>query len=344
LELQFKALLPIHPSIHPSHQDRPYPIIIIVVVVMLSKSLVSTTSPASAAALFSPLLLLAGRSTMLADAFPTGAGSCAGDAPAVGSPHLASGLSITTGSLADGSLEVVLNGVTLLPDAVVDVPNDGTPDHALEVIAGGGIFRGFLLRAQSLTGDEVAMTPVTNSALSLLCEFPAVGITHTVNDDKTQAGGTVSTAGVTDLTVVFDVTVVVALRDGVSEYYYSQYTVNFASGAEPPVASPVASPVAASPAPVAGTAAPVAGTSAPVAAGTAPPTDTPSEAEEQPSYPTDMPAMPDEPGSSAGTDAPVAEAAPPSAAGTAFGGRWSALTTAAVVVGTVGAVGPVFLL
>lgn len=246
--------------------------------------ILSSTLAASAAAAVALFLHLDA-----AHAFPSGAGGdCPANVAAVGSPHLNTQLTIITGTLEEGGFVFNLTGLSLAEGAVLDVPNGETPDHVVELApseaasADGTIFRGFLIRAQSLldTGNSGGSDPGIivdvgeQSQNAAVCVEPAFGITHTSNDDKVLASGTVRTA-IADLTVVFDVTVVVSQRDGISEYYYSQYTVNFVSAdASSPVAAPSAtapsdaSPVVVSP------------TAAPVAADVSPPTTTPPVVDE----------------------------------------------------------------
>ena len=214
-------------------------------------------------------------------AFSTGAGGC-DTGGAVGGIHLNNP---TTGSLATGGFQVFLDGATPLQP---DTPMSITPSqvYTLSIVpAAGGTFKGALFRVD---GAGVTLLPGTNAQIAMACSAVS-GVTHTLNDDKTDFKATLQVDG-TDITIL-DVTLVV-VNSATSVYYYSQYML------QPAVSTPMAVPVAAPVAEPTMAAAPVAEPTmveAPVAEPTmavapvAEPVAAPMEAPVAVAVPTDVP-------------------------------------------------------
>jgi hypothetical protein len=177
-----------------------------------------------------------------AHAFSTGAGGCSGGQAAVMGFHLSTngGKVTTTGSLADGGIGLLLDGVPL--DAAAATAKNFSADepHVLTV-AGTSDYRGMLVRLSAASGVDT-----TSSLLEVsedlqdadTCVAPVVGITHTSSNLKNAQSMSLQLLSEGEVTI--DVTVVVANNSTDSIYYYSSYTLNAVGAvAEATVVNPV---------------------------------------------------------------------------------------------------------
>jgi hypothetical protein len=179
------------------------------------------------------LLLLLTTTVSVGDAFPFAAGACPGGVPAVaGTTHTntGQGKKQTTGSLSDGNLGVLLNGVALSEEQPASI-NVGQV-HALE-LRGDGTFKGFLVRLGPPTSQLVdlreSLSPLNETAqiATVTCvDVEQVGgLTHTDNTVKTSTSGsllvTVPVQG-----LLMDVTVVVQQNSSISTFYYSNFVLH----------------------------------------------------------------------------------------------------------------------
>ena len=195
-------------------------------------------------------------------AFPIGAGDCPEGRAAVGSVHLSAD-AVTTGSLEDKGLRVVINGQMLDPNTPITLQagvehtwmvSDGTAQSRMNSEG----FRGFLLRLGGggvRAGDTgIDTTVALSSANDNVKEAFAAcvlsqgvgGMTHTDNNLKTAVSGILrleETA--TDLQL--DVTIVVENRNSNSEYYYSSYAIAFEADVKPTPPPMTFAPVTGSP-------------------------------------------------------------------------------------------------
>jgi hypothetical protein len=163
-----------------------------------------------------------------AHAFPNGAGGCSGGEAAVMGFHLSTsgGKVITTGSLADGGVGLVLDGVPLDPMATT-ARNFSTSDIHVLTLAGLSPYRGMLVRLSSPSGvDTTSSLLETSDDLqdAGACSAPVVGITHTNSNLKNAQSMQLSMPSEGEITI--DVTVVIANNSTDSIYYYSGYTLN----------------------------------------------------------------------------------------------------------------------
>ena len=256
--------------------------------------------------LFTPLALVVATLPKSTVAYPTGAGACTEGNTVVQGAHLTT--TAKTGSLADGGFSVSLGESALMPGAISTFDID---TNTALTITGRGTFRGFLMRLGETGGvSTVDAFSVTSSDVQLAnaC-FDVGGVTHTSNQAKTSASATLNLASAAN-DMPLDVTIVVENSGGVSEYYYSQFTltaVAAGTGAVSPTSpdlAPASSPTDAGelpkPTPGPETFSPVvATTSAPV--GT--PRATPSPIIAPPSFGAVSPTSPDLAPASSPTDA-----------------------------------------
>jgi len=154
--------------------------------------------------LFSLLLAI----VPLTQAFPTGAGGCGTGESAATPRHGAA-----SGDLRDGGYSV---------DIDTDV-NDIT------VTLSGEIFRGFLIRMEDV---EVDAFDDSIAQIASVCSTPAIGVTHTSRDDKTEASATFSTDG--PGTYAVEVTVV----ESFSSTFYESFSVIIPEPTPEPTAVP----------------------------------------------------------------------------------------------------------
>eukprot|EP00544_Gedaniella_sp_CCMP2646_P006129 CAMPEP_0202496820 /NCGR_PEP_ID=MMETSP1361-20130828/21047_1 /ASSEMBLY_ACC=CAM_ASM_000849 /TAXON_ID=210615 /ORGANISM="Staurosira complex sp., Strain CCMP2646" /LENGTH=379 /DNA_ID=CAMNT_0049128249 /DNA_START=766 /DNA_END=1901 /DNA_ORIENTATION=- len=161
-------------------------------------------------------------------AFPSEAGSCRAGGFAVGGSHR-SRTQVGGGPLSDHGLELSLEGTKLQAGNVSQIVV-GT-SYSLELLAttSTNTFRGFLMRLESPNVDTIEAMSVPENANGIqVSEYFCVGIegvgglTHTTSNDKTQASGLLQ-VDETAVNLTLDVTVVVQNRQGVSEWYYSQF-------------------------------------------------------------------------------------------------------------------------
>lgn len=90
-------------------------------------------------------------------AFPNGAGGCQGGQAAVNGTHLQR-TRLTTGSLEDNNLQIVLNGrVPLLANTIMNIPIGIDHTWTLQSTDNDLQFRGFLLRLEGPTEDYDTM-------------------------------------------------------------------------------------------------------------------------------------------------------------------------------------------
>jgi hypothetical protein len=174
------------------------------------------------------------------NAFPSGAGGCAGGMAAVSGYHLdtAGGRPVISGSLFKGAITVqigstVLNGTMLVGDFPIG------QDLPLSIDASSVEYKGVLVRLEAPTGVNTATTllPGTNTKMAPVCMDPIIGITHTNNNTKSTSTGTIRFDEEV-LNVVLDITVVFQNDAEFSIYAYSRVTANFRD-----LSTPVMTPV-----------------------------------------------------------------------------------------------------
>ena len=224
------------------------------------------------------LLLLVSATVSTVLALPSAPGQCIGGQAAVGGSHL-SASSLTTGSLATGGMTVSVNGQAVSEGGALTLPTGVEHTITLDVTGTNSavtFFRGFLIRLGETDVPTLGVVQPVDTAISAVpgvCTNAGVGgVGHNSRVDKTTASAKVMLSSPA-ASMPLDVTAVVANRNGVSEYYYSSYTLSLETVTAAPVtAAPVApvAPVApTTPAPV--TAAP---TPMPTVADTPAPTPT----------------------------------------------------------------------
>ncbi|CAB9503680.1 expressed unknown protein [Seminavis robusta] len=176
-------------------------------------------------------------------ALPTGASACPAGEAAVGGSHLGKSEQ-TNGPLSENAaqLKVLLNGNVLSPDTPVDVPIG--VDHTLELM-GEAPFRGFLFRLggggnagnNTLAIDTTEALRVADGDAGSIKVAKTVcvanenvgGLTHIDNVDKTSVKGLLKITEEAG-SLPLDVTVVVRNQGTVSDYAYSQFTLNAVEG------------------------------------------------------------------------------------------------------------------
>mmetsp|Transcript_39274 Transcript_39274/g.94951 ORF Transcript_39274/g.94951 Transcript_39274/m.94951 type:complete len:424 (+) Transcript_39274:89-1360(+) len=254
-------------------------------------------------------------------AFPSGAGACPRGVPAVMGPHL-SQPEIVRGQLSEAGLTLSIGGIVVPPGAVLNFVQGDSYDIGIQLADDADpattIFRGLLMRLEDTSGQGMIDIEPTDDLTqnANVCDLEmmsgqVVGLTHTSNIEKTEAFGnmvyTPTVAGEQDVMgLTLDVTVVVQLRNGVSEYYYSSYTINFLAliptpapsrnPATPPSVYPpfilVTSFPSEMPSDMPGTRAPVVPTGAPILpTQTGGPLPTPPTIPPIPALPTDAPVV-----------------------------------------------------
>jgi hypothetical protein len=195
-------------------------------------------------------LLLLGSSPFV-ESYPSGAGGCDGNGPAVGGDHLEN--PVTTGTLADGGLTLVMNGETITEGPItVSLQTlytfviEGTADYA------GILFR--LAPDGSMVDDTTGyLQPAPDQdqtqAAENVCANPVQGVTHTSADLKNDL------AAIMEVDVaasyVLDITVVVENDSDNSEYYHSQYQIVAEAAASAPTESAPTTEDGSTPAPAA---------------------------------------------------------------------------------------------
>jgi hypothetical protein len=204
---------------------------------------------------------------LVVDALPGGAAGCPSGTAAVNGPHLNEAtFEIVTGPLAKGGLTLVVQDQDVVPPINTINFMIGT-EYTIGVRReGGGSFRGVLLRGEDPSTDPVGrlvLEPqegdtLLHDATACVSEAPAVGITHTSRSNKTNVTGIMQYEVDADATAVdvrgvtLDVTVVIQLAGGRSEYYHTSYLMNFLTSFQTdtpatPAPVPTKAPSAASP-------------------------------------------------------------------------------------------------
>jgi hypothetical protein len=151
-------------------------------------------------------------------------------------PHLSSffnPLVVTRGSLADGELRVLLDGVDLIPNQVL--PFTVGIDYDLQVV-GLQPYKGIFIRLQASQGVDTSTALLEDTNLlgpAVVCVPPIVGINHNSAVLKNNQGGTIRLDEPSD--VVLDITIVNVLDDNNSEFYYSRFALRADSA---PTSSP----------------------------------------------------------------------------------------------------------
>lgn len=189
-------------------------------------------------------------------AFPTGAGGCPGGQPAVGVPHRNASTTVTTGTLDQGNVRINVEGNSLpLEKPFYLFAKQAAQLKIIAPFSGDGI-RGVLIRlghsnlhvneAYDLT-STLSPVPSTNPIATedkqirletTYCPLEnAAGLTHADNSPKYLIDGILQVDDViSDLTL--DVTVVFQNRNGISEFYYSNYTLHVVAPTAPPTEAP----------------------------------------------------------------------------------------------------------
>jgi hypothetical protein len=212
-------------------------------------------------------LLILHQDMPVVDALPGGAAGCPSGIAAVNGPHVNNAtVEIVTGPLAQGGVTLVVQDQDVVPPSNTINLMIGT-EYTIGVRRdGGGSFRGVLLRAEDISTDPVGtliLEPregdtLLHDATACTSEAPAVGITHTSRSNKTNVTGLIRYEVDADATAVdvsgatLDVTVVIQLAGGRSEFYHTSYLINFLTNftTDPPntpAPAPTKAPFAASP-------------------------------------------------------------------------------------------------
>ncbi|CAB9514094.1 expressed unknown protein [Seminavis robusta] len=214
--------------------------------------------PCQATVLFL-LFLFALCNRLHVSALPNAAGACPANEAAVGGSHLGSvarhhptiegsvtgthgDVEITKGALIDGGLHVSINGRVLVAgNATNEFAIQQDNALVLEALLDAAVFRGFLLRlgGSSALNGTTTNTVDTTDALRVAEDDTDIqvsnnlcvatqgvgGLTHTDPEFKSKVTGILLMEELAD-NLPLDVTVVTQNRDGISEYYYSQYLLN----------------------------------------------------------------------------------------------------------------------
>jgi hypothetical protein len=175
------------------------------------------------------------------DSYPTGAGGCDGNGPAVGGVHLQR--NGERGSLSEAHVSLTVDDI-LVDDAGNITISAGT-SHTFVLSGVINPFKGYLFRLESTSDVDTtgALLPVINDALSQVadvCVSPVVGVTHTSDDFKTEAAAIIDIDQ--EASFILDLTVVTLYdqQDG-SDFYYSQFQVNVVTGNSVPTSGQVPS-------------------------------------------------------------------------------------------------------
>jgi hypothetical protein len=173
------------------------------------------------------------------DSFPTGAGSCVAEGPAVGGAHLEAATVLKPSNLASGKFDVLVNGKSLIDG--LSAPVYSTDQWlSVEVVSKLHLFKGALLRVSAVGSNSLVLVEGENSGPAFACdEFDGVdGITHTDATEKRKMSGILSVAPTTEY-VRLDVTLVVTANRVISLYFYQSFDLNFTS---PVIFAPTSSP------------------------------------------------------------------------------------------------------
>jgi len=171
---------------------------------------------------------------------PTGAGGCSRNMNgSVGGSHL-SAANQTTGKLEDNNLAVVISettpeaGETLVEGDPYNVTVGVDYNVYLSSSDADG-FRGFLFRLESQDGTDTTIALATATGEAQLAQDTCIdienvgGITHTGNDFKTGSSAVLRMDKASP-NMILSVTAVISCRDGVSEWYFTEYTLNAVGG------------------------------------------------------------------------------------------------------------------
>ena len=189
-------------------------------------------------------LLVLAASVSAVVAFPSAPGQCPEGIVAVGPSHLGAP-SVTTGSLIDGGLSISVNGDAIPAGTAMTLP--AGVEHTITLAVTGSnpdvtFFRGFLIRLGETTVSTLgAVQPVDTaiSAIAGVCTGAGVGgVGHNGRVEKTTVSATVMLPSAA-ANMPLDVTAVIMLRNGESEYYYSSYTLSLQDGTAAPVMAPL---------------------------------------------------------------------------------------------------------
>jgi hypothetical protein len=155
-------------------------------------------------------------------------------------PHLVTpvntALVVTRGSLADGGLRVLMDGVDLITDQVL--PFTVGTSYNLRVV-GSQPYKGILIRLQASQGVDTSNALLEDTDLlgpAHVCTSPVVGINHNSAVLKNNQGGTIRLDEPSD--VFLDITIVNVLDDNNSEFYYSRFALRADSASARPTTSP----------------------------------------------------------------------------------------------------------
>ena len=187
-------------------------------------------------------------------AFPVGAGGCAGGMPAVSGFHLniTNGRNVMGASLTDGAILVQIGSTLLNASAVVRFPVGEDLPISVAVNSSDLPYKGVLVRLEAPAGvsTSAALMPGMNTDVAEICFDPIIGITHTDNSTKTVSAGTIRfDEEVSNVTL--DITVVFINDVNFSAFAYDRFTVTFTAAASPitapptPMATPIMSPISA---------------------------------------------------------------------------------------------------
>lgn len=170
-------------------------------------------------------------------AFPTGAGSCDAGNPLGDGFHIARDQ--TTGDLATGGFELLLNGKVLTSDTVGEFPQSGGSNVlTLRATTANAAFRGYLIRVDYGNGEGDLM-PDADGQLSPLCTDGVSGATHTNNAFKRSATAEMLVDDILTGEVSVEVTVVVDnSAEFQSVWYFNAFRLQ--QVARPPLSFPFA--------------------------------------------------------------------------------------------------------
>lgn len=164
--------------------------------------------------------------------YPTRAGSCSGNKPAVEDLHLSYGdgsRHVRSGDLRDSHLQLFLDGADLTKSGGKDITLDVGAYYVVEIVANSHPFKGALLRAESVV--PFTLVPLINAGVESECESSAQvqGVSHVDNSPKSafSAGLTMHSEG----GISMDVTVVEYNNATGSVFWYSHFKLRAANKA-----------------------------------------------------------------------------------------------------------------
>lgn len=168
---------------------------------------------------------------LLVNAFPTAAGGCDGNGPAVGGFHTESTKNITKLSFATENVTVAI-GNEIIPEGGTATFN---ATISTDIVVTGVDINGALLRISAPSGYQTrgVMQPGTNTKIAIRCIAPVIGITHTNADLKSSLSGTLLFPN--KGSIILDITLVWVSNDQTSIHSYGQFFINVLPG--PPKSS-----------------------------------------------------------------------------------------------------------